>query len=184
MLRNAVIFSSLISLLVVSLSLRAEEDVAPLKDGEGYLLVGISMNRIYFESIKLDGGGSLFYAHTFDSDDLNEAVNYELIKLPEGRYFWKFIMLANNRRYEFGKKEFPMTVEAGRVNYGGLFFGEQLERNRSYFKLLNRATTAIKIAEERYPDLLARYPMRYGAPGDDPFVDYYFSLPPREDPEE
>ena len=163
-------------MLCHTVSYAASDGVNELKDDEGYLLVAISMHGIWYETITIDGGGSLWYAHDFTRDELADPVNFKLIKLPAGRYFWKKIKLFNDRFYDFDKSQYPMTVEAGRINYGGHFRGESVGKRRAVYQQLNRVTSAIDLLESKYPDLLRKYPMRFGAPGTDPFVDHYFSV--------
>lgn len=148
----------------------------PLKEGEGYLFVAISMNNFAIDLLSIDGGGSFFYAHDFRGQELQSGINYKIIKLPEGEYYWRKIVLQNGSYFNFGKTEFPISVKAGYVNYGGWFVGSVKGTNSASFEVINRASAAIQRLEYCCQEMTETYPIRYGGGGEDPYLSYYFSL--------
>ena len=162
--------------LLLPIQLQAQQELPPLEDGEGYLVVGIDMYNIFWTGFSIDGDGKLGNAHQFTTKELQRKLIYEIIKLPAGQYHWSRIRLKNYSWFSFSKKAFPMIVEAGRINYGGDFHGRAAGGEGAHFKILNRATAAIEYLENCCAGLLRQYTLQSGVSAEDPFLEYYSSL--------
>lgn len=154
----------------------AQHDLAPLEADEGYLVVGIDIKNIFWVNIAIDRDGTLGDAHRINTDGLQTELMYEIVRLPAGTYHWKRMELKNHSWFSLEEHDFPMKVEAGRINYGGRFVGRGRANGRASFEVLNRASAAIRYLEDCCHELLARYPLQSGAIDEDPFVEYYASL--------
>ncbi len=155
----------------------AQDENKPLSGDEGYLFVAFSMKHIAVRTISVDGGGSMFYAYDFMGKDMKPGMNYKIVKLPAGDYYWRKVQMEDKSFFNFDKTKFPFTVKAGHINYAGLFSGEAVGGKTAAFTLKNRATAAIEYLESCCKELTAKYPVRYGGNSEDPFLTYYFSLP-------
>lgn len=179
MFRSAMQLISFFWLLLFSTPTTAQIDAAPLVRGEGYLLVAISSPRLFFDTLSLEGRTS----YQFEGRDFDDEINFRIIKLPAGEYYWSRMVLSGTRSYfKFKKNEYPLTVKAGRVNYGGMFLAEAVGSQRGAIQIVNRVTSAIEFVEECCAEMLQKYPLRFAAAGNDSFVDYYSALhPPKQD---
>ena len=171
-MRTAIV---ILLLLGCSPRLWAQHPDFPLEWNEGYLIVGIDVRNIFWTSFSIDGGGTFGDAHRFTRKTLQTELVYEIIRLPAGSYHWDRLGLLNTSYFRFGEDEYPMTVEAGQINYGGVFVGRRSGNDRATFKVINRATAAILHLETCCLNILERYPLRSGLINKDPFLDYYSS---------
>lgn len=78
-------------------------------------------------------------------------------------------------RLEFRGEKMGFRVEAGRVNYPGMLLLDRTAVYEMDAQLIDRTASALAQLEERFPELLARYPVVYTGQARHVFLDHYLT---------
>ena len=68
--------------LLLPLQLQAQQELPPLEDGEGYLVVGIDMYNIFWTGFSIDGDGKLGNAHQFTTKEEAHLRDHKITSRP------------------------------------------------------------------------------------------------------
>ncbi len=140
-------------------------------------LVVIAFNTSEFIHIaRIDRRGSIGGHIRFGPIPAGEY--FRVVRAKAGTYAWEEItrrMQDGRYMYRFDKRDYTFVVEAGKLNYSGVFLFETMPG--AYFKtsLNDRLTIVVTALEQRYPGLLERYEFANGLYPDDRFTDFYLA---------
>ncbi|MEM8984722.1 MAG: hypothetical protein AAGC71_17060 [Pseudomonadota bacterium] len=122
------------------------------------------------------GGGRLW-------KDLPQGQYFRVIKLPAGDYQWTTVrsmrvftrnLWADSQVYYFDLREDDLAfrIEPGKLNFTGvfLFSGSAV---RASAELKDRSSIVMRLVENRYPDLLEKFPVFNGAVPDDGYLQFF-----------
>ena len=150
--------------------------------------------RLEIETLDSDEGLVVisFYAHGFAQDIIINRLGsigggikfgpiindeyFRVLKVKAGTYEWHQI---KNRNF-FGRTTLHMkradlnfTVEAGKLNYTGLFIYRSQWFKGRHANIHDRIAVVLTLLEQRYPELLDDYEISNGLNPDDRFIDFY-----------
>lgn len=139
---------------------------------EGYVVINIINNDALPQSIKIKS--SNFLGVDYTKSDLKEGDNFELIKLPEGEYYWSRLKLKNGRYFNLEDHNFTLKVIAGKINYGGhLLVDVNSKFSTGSFDYVNRSSVVIEQLESYCSDLLNSITLIYTGTSVDPFIEFF-----------
>lgn len=140
---------------------------ATLEASQGIFVVHIS-SEVEIASMDFGFGGSV--------KGLPAGDHIALFVVRSGSYRWRQLELVEARGVRFRipyEDEWKFRVEPGHINYAGMII---LERN-GWLSLssrhVDRTAVAITDLNERFPELVARYPVAYSGPGRNVFPEHY-----------
>ncbi|MEM7430727.1 MAG: hypothetical protein AAF351_02190 [Pseudomonadota bacterium] len=170
------IYVAAIIVLLLPLTAPAQDEFETLGSNDGYLVVGIDISGMSYDYLAIDKRGSIGFSHKFKSETMSRGMNYRIIKLPAGTYYWRRLMGNFRYRLILDREIFEMKVEPGKINYGGDIF-INWRWGSSDIRMANRATSAVEYLSECCQHLLGDLPLVYARGGGDPFLDYLATLP-------
>jgi len=146
-----------------------------LRDGEGLLVLDLVTD---VSISRLDCSGVLA-AH-----NLPPGEHLVLLAIRAGSYRWNRVGFGGPQGtllVDFGRKEpWSFRVEAGRISYPGqlVFRGAELlwTEHRMEARSINRSAMVFQRLRKLYPELLARYPIRYTGRRRDDFLERYTEI--------
>jgi hypothetical protein len=111
--------------------------------------------------------------------DLREGEHFSLLVVSAGRHHWSEIVVPaaeGDVRFRMSDEHWGFRVESGRINYP-----DQLvvrgDVGKAHVEIgggrRNRSALALRKLQERFPELLARYPPVYGGFTPDRYLEYY-----------
>ncbi len=103
--------------------------------------------------------------------------HFRVVRAKAGTYYWDRINQVQypyKRWYELEHFDFEFVVEAGKLNYAGVFMFEVAKR-RYAVSLKDRLVITLAVLGQRYPELIDRYEIANGLNPDDRFTEYYLS---------
>jgi len=149
-------------------------EIDKLGDGEGLVVVAAYAFG-YAETIKVNRLGSLFGGFTIGP--LFNAQHFRVHRLQAGTYSWDEVTRSVPRGrvfHDFSDDELVFTVEAGRLNYAGVFVYD-VRGEFAQAEIEDRAAIVLTILERRYPELLENYEIANGLVPEDDFIDFYLT---------
>lgn len=146
-----------------------------LRDGEGLLVLDL-VSDVRISSLACSGVRA---AH-----DLPPGEHLVLLAIKAGSYRWNRVAFGGPQvklLLDFGRKEpWSFRVEAGRISYPGqlVFRGAELlwTAHRMEARSINRSAMVFQRLRKLYPELLARYPIRYTGRRRDDFLERYTEI--------
>jgi hypothetical protein len=148
-----------------------------LKADEGLVLLMVDVN-FRLGKVSLSKEGKLFPIYSFKK--LRPGVQTKIIKLKIGKYYWKE-GLGYSGKYKYTldiDKELSLfEVKAGKINYPGTLIlkaENDTSRNNSIFysyNMINNSSAISSALENKYSDLLKKYPLVYSGKSPDPFLE-------------
>jgi hypothetical protein len=129
----------------------------------------LSVN-LYPRNTKSDSGNFARAAAVFDNLHIGE--NFIMIKLPAGRYTFKYLYYQNNINV-FELQDSIFEIEAGMINYAGSLYiniNDSAQRPGFKYKYMDNYIANIPFLKRNYPKITGIYPARdstpeAGAPG-------------------
>ncbi len=147
-----------------------------LKANEGLVVLIIDIN-FRIAKISLGKKGKTFPIYSMKK--LRPGSQMKIIKLPEGKYYWKEGRGYSGNTIHTFNIEQNLTlfeVKAGKLNYPGTleFRGWLNERNKVVYNynVINNSTQVLAYISENFPKLLDKYPMMYAGENPDPFLEF------------
>ena len=150
-------------LIVSCVSVNGKDNISNnIKTLEGYLLTTISIDRPNWD-IALMPMNSKYDKSPFSDasavfNNLDQKENYILIKLPVGKYTFKYI---HHEPFVFEIEEYIFVIEPNMVNYIGSL-DINITSTKKYnpffeYKYYNDEKNVIKLLNERYPEIFNTY---------------------------
>ena len=147
------------------------ENIGP-NEGLVVILFYASSNAENVEINRLGGiGGNIDFGPVTTGD------YFRVRKVKAGSYRWdkvwnrtwngRISMYLKNQEHDF-------TVEAGKLNYTGVFVFDNSSSMRWRADVRDRTSVVLTLLEHRYPELLKKLELYNGLDGDSRFIDYYF----------
>ncbi|MEO1035098.1 MAG: hypothetical protein AAFX44_05995 [Pseudomonadota bacterium] len=155
-------------------------DIENVGPGEGLAVIAMYIEGPVMR-LTLDKRGSMTGARAFN--ELPEGQFFRVIKLPAGEYQWTTVRSrrvftysywADSTVYYFDFRDADMAfrVEPGKLNFTGVFmYTGSGQRARADLK--DRSSIVMRIIENRYPELLERYPVFNGAVPEDTYLQFF-----------
>ena len=149
-------------------------DLEKLADDEGLVIIAfysfgtassISINRLG----AMTGG--------IDFGPVNNEEYFRVLRVKAGEYRWERIrqeLWTGDYFYDLGRRNLTFTVEAGKLNYTGVFIFRP-SGNFARSSLNDRTSIVLLILKQRFPDLLERFELANGLIPDDRFMDFYLA---------
>ncbi|MBB6522156.1 hypothetical protein [Pseudoteredinibacter isoporae] len=137
----------------------------PIKNSEGYLLLGLSSN-MYLEFIVIDGESKIM----FTKDDVRYNSNYLFTALPAGEYRIKSVKTGRYTGYSLLGDIWSFSVAPGTISYVGDFKFERRNWNNDML-IVNRSSYAYEFMKERFPNLLKAHSITYTGQKEDRFFE-------------
>jgi len=149
-------------------------EIDKLGDGEGLVVIAAYAFG-YAETIKVNRLGSLFGGFTIGP--LFNAQHFRVHRLQAGNYSWDEVTRSVPRGrvfHDFSEDELVFGVEAGKLNYTGVFVYD-VRGDYAGAEIEDRAAIVLTILEQRYPELLENYEIANGLVPEDDFIDFYLT---------
>ncbi len=132
----------------------------------------------YAEALILTRRGKI--SDAFDTGPLANEQFFQVVKLKEGKYKWSKVKVSAGRGgsytfFDYRHKNMEFDVQAGKLNYTGVFTFERAGEQQARASMDDRAAVVMEILEARYPELIGEYPLFNGLSPDDEFLEFYFS---------
>jgi hypothetical protein len=139
---------------------------------EGYVVINIIVKDALPQSVKIKS--SNFLGENYTKSDLKVGENFELIKLPEGEYYWSRLNLKNGRYFDLEDNNFTLKVIAGKINYSGhLLVDVNSKFSTGSFDYVNRSSVVIEQLESCCSELLNFITLIYTGRSVDPFIEFF-----------
>jgi hypothetical protein len=132
--------------------------VSDLSEGEHLLLLGVDAGSHSWSRVTVD-------AATFSVAERRTASGEATLTYKQSA--------SGPGWMTFSGEKMGFSVEAGRINYPGMLL---LDRTAVYdmdAQLIDRTASAFAQLEERFPEVLARYPVVYTGQARHVFLDHY-----------
>ena len=137
----------------------------PIKNNEGYLLLGLSSN-MYLEFIVIDGESKIM----FTKDDVRYNSNYLFTALPAGEYRIKSVKTGRYSGYDLVGDIWSFSVAPGTIGYVGDFQAKQNQWGDDIL-IINRSSYAYEFMREHFPNLLEKHSITYTGKKEDRFFE-------------
>ena len=147
--------------------------IEQLEPGDGLVAIAFNSN-VEADIVRINRRGSLLGWHTFGP--VRPGEYFRVVKMRAGTYNWDEITKRfewSKRIFVFSKRDSSFTVEAGKLNYAGVFLFEVAAGGYFTSSLNDRQTIVITILDQRYPELLEQYEIVNAIHPDDRFIQYY-----------
>ncbi len=149
-------------------------ELEQFKPDEGLVIVAYnSTEPTNFARLNRRGaiGGNIMFG------PVRRGEHFRIMRAKPGTYNWDEIeqKITNGRRYyNLSKMDLDFVVEAGKLNYTGVFL---LEYDSGYFSatLNDRLVITLTALEQRYPEFIDLFPFANGLQPDDRFTEFYLS---------
>jgi hypothetical protein len=115
-------------------------------------------------------GGNIEFEH------VRPGEYFRVVRAKAGTYNWHRInqeFYDYRRWFELHKLDLSFVVEAGKLNYAGVFMFDVGEGERYSATLEDRLSITLAVLEQRYPELLEQYEIANGLYPDDRFTEFY-----------
>jgi hypothetical protein len=164
--------SCFILLLCVSFYCLAENDIGPLGENEGYVILPLVVSGLIPESVTI--ADSNLFGNSYKVENIKGGNNFNIIRLPAGEYKWSKVRLHKSHYFNLKDKEFNLTVKSGVINYGGHLIVEiNPEFGTANLNYVNRSSQIIKELEECCINLMVKYQLTFAGNSEDPFIEFY-----------
>ena len=104
---------------------------------------------------------------------------FRVLKVKAGDYRWHSIWnqywLGGRRTLFVKHSNLDFTVEAGKLNYTGVFMFNSNSWRRWTADVRDRTSVVLSLLESRYPELLSELEFSNAVNSDNRFIDFYFS---------
>ncbi|GAA6151939.1 hypothetical protein [Pseudoteredinibacter isoporae] len=137
----------------------------PIKNSEGYLLLGLSSN-MYLEYIVIDGESKIM----FTKDDVRYNSNYLFTALPAGDYRIKSVKTGKYTGYSLLGDIWSFSVAPGTISYVGDFQAKRSQWGDDIL-IVNRSSYAYEFMKDHFPSLLKKHSIDYTGKREDRFFD-------------
>lgn len=148
-------------------------ELEDLRDDEGLLVIAFNSTEAT-NFVRINRLNSLTGSIVFGPNRRGEQ--FRVVRAKAGNYKWEEIeqKFYNSRRtYNLRKFDLGFTVEAGKLNYAGVFL-LNVKSGGYYSATLNdRLIITLTVLEQRYPELIGQYEIANGLYPDDRFTEFY-----------
>jgi hypothetical protein len=149
-----------------------DTETLSLRKAEGFIFTTIIVDstdlsvNLYSRNTKFDIGNFTFAIAVFDNLHIGE--NFIMIKLPAGRYTFKYLFHQNNINV-FELKDSIFEIKAGMINYtGSLYIINGNNGNTQLpdfkYKYMDNYIANITFLKRNYPKIIDVYPMHNSTP--------------------
>lgn len=145
-----------------------------IRDDEGLLVIAFNSTELDLRVLlnrKDATGGNIEFR------PLRRGQYFRVVRAKAGTYYWDRINQSDyqyKRWFELNRFDLEFEVEAGKLNYAGVFMFEA-SGGRFHAILEDRLVITLAILEHRYPELIAQYEIANGLHPDDRFMDFYLA---------
>lgn len=154
-------------------AVRERLDIEHLADDEGLVIISFFIHG-YADEVNINRLGAIGGGIKFGPISNDEY--FRVLKVKAGTYNWSKIWYSTffgRRTFHVSRRNFDFTVEAGKLNYTGLFVHRSVSLTRALGSTHDRAAIVLTILEQRYPELLDAYEVTNGLDPDDRFIEFY-----------
>ncbi len=107
------------------------------------------------------------------AEDVPEGTAVRLIGITAGTYQWSRIEVQGDEFRFPDDRRLRFRVDPGVINYAGMIDVERTGPLSLSLNSIDRTAMALAALRERYPDLIAKYPMVYTGPARHVFLERY-----------
>ena len=148
-------------------------EIEHLGPEEGLVAIAFNTN-VAVDIVRINRRGSLLGSIWFGPVFPGEY--FRVVKMRAGEYNWDEITQRlgyAKRLFDLSKRDSRFTIEAGKLNYAGVFLFEVSAGGYYRSSLNDRQTIVLTILDQRYPELLEQYEIANAIHPDDRFIEYY-----------